>query len=100
MNNLNNYNSFNSDFGDYANHLQFLITELITHTIYNYFKRFPTKYVNYPNKYSKISYVLDSYVHTYCRPEFKYLRDQLTDEQIDIIFQEILDTISILETGY
>lgn len=95
MNNTNNYN-----FDDQANHIQFLITELMTHTIYNYFKRFPTKYANVPSRFAKISYVLDSYVHTYNRPEFKELKNLLTYEQIDIIFQEILETISMLETGY
>ena len=58
--------------------IQFLIAELMAHTICNYFKRFPTKYTKEPDIWTKIAYISDSYVHTYSRPEFKYLIQYLS----------------------
>lgn len=71
----------------------------MTDTIYNYFKRFPTKYQQIKQS-EKIEYLFDSFQHIFKLNKYQSLYKSLNATQIIIIFQEIEIIVYNIENGF
>lgn len=71
----------------------------MTDTLYNYLKRFPTKYQKITET-NKLEYLFDSFQHTFKLDKYKSLYQLLNATELIIVFQEIEIILYNIENGF